>query len=753
MRPTTLISTALLFGLLAVALPCSIFAAIQKVDDVKASPTPSPVVRTKQKIKIDGIVDPKEWQGAAKIPLNNEFQPGENVPAPVKAECYLTFDDKNLYVAFVCQDDEPSAIRAHYTDRDQPFSDDFVGLILDTYNDERHAYEFFVNPFGIQMDGIRNEVGGPDEDESWDAIWDSAGRITAQGYEVELALPFNQLSFKRSEAPQIWGIVAFRNYPREHRYQMGNIILDRNRNCTLCQFPKFIGFEGVEPGRNLELDPTVTARRTDEREDFPEGGMVERDSKAEVGLTARWGVTSNLTMNAAINPDFSNVEADVAQLDINTQFALDYPEKRPFFLEDFDTFETPGRIVYSRTVADPSFGVKLTGKVGGNAIGFFTARDEITNLIFPGSEGSQSTSLAMGTTDTVFRLRRDIGGNSALGFMVTDREGEDYHNRLVNVDGVFRPSSNDTITFQVAGTQTRYPDQIAEEYDQEFGEFGGLGIYGEYSHSTRNWGAEVSYQGISDGFRADLGFMPQVGIHEVEAELSRQFWGDANNWFTQGWLEGNFSEIRNRDYDLLDRKFEFDGGFTAALQSNLWVQAGRRTTGYEGQEFKYNYLITGFSFQPTGGLDAGITGYFGGYVDFDNVRPADRLRLVPYIEQHFGRHLFASFSHVLYRLTVDGGRLFLANLSQLKVVYQFNSRTFLRAIFQFEDLRLNQELYTFDVEPKQQTFFTQILFSYKINPRTVLFLGYSDNYLGSDGIDLTQTDRTFFAKLGYAWIL
>ena len=727
-------------------------ALIQDPGDQGTKP-PQAIPLANNPIKIDGIVNDEEWGDAAVFDVNNEIQPGENIPAPVNTKCYITYDHSNLYIAFICFDDNPAAIRAHYSDRDDGFDNDFIGIILDTYNDERHAYQFFVNPFGIQMDGIRNEVGGPEEDYAWDAIWDTAGRLTAEGYEVEVAIPFNQLSFKRSEKPQIWGIVALRNYPRSQRHQIANMKFDRGRNCLLCQFPKFSGFQGVEPGRNLEFNPTVTGIRTDEREDFPDGEMAERDSNADVGLSARWGITSNLTLNAAINPDFSNVEADAAQLDINTQFALYYPEKRPFFLEDFDLFEAPGQVVYTRSVADPSFGVKLTGKVGENAVGFFVARDEITNLIFPGPEDSSATSLDMRTTDNVFRLRRDIGNTSAIGVMLTDREGEEYYNRTLNVDGIYRFSENDSVTFHAAGTLTRYPDFIARDFDQESGSFGGHGVYGQYSRSTRNWGANVSYLGISDGFRADLGFMPQVGFHQVGAELERTFWGKKDDWYTQVWFEANFDEIRTRDNDVLEREFEIDGGFSSALQSNFWFNVGRRKMGYHSELFDHNFYYGGFNFKPSGDIEAGFRAHLGGWVDFDNIRPADRVRLVPFIDHSFGRHLLTSLSHTFYRLSVEGGRLFLANLSEFKVVYQFNARMFLRAIFQYEDLRLNEELYTFEVDPKQRELFTQILFSYKLNPRTVLFLGYSDNYFGSDGIDLTQTSRTFFAKLGYAWIL
>ena len=192
--------------------------------------------------------------------------------------------------------------------------------------------------------------------------------------------------------------------------------MDPNDNCFVCQAPKVTGFEGVKPGRNLELDPTLTGQRTDQRGGFPDGPLQSGDEEADLGLTARWGITPNLTFSGAVNPDFSQVEADAVELDVDTQFALFFPEKRPFFLEAADFFQTPFNAVYTRTVADPRWGAKLTGKVGKNAIGFFVAEDDRTNLLLPGDQFSRTATLEdLRTTDAALRYRRDIGTGSTLG--------------------------------------------------------------------------------------------------------------------------------------------------------------------------------------------------------------------------------------------------------------------------------------------------------------------------------------------------
>src|SRR5581483_3708492 len=235
---------------------------------------------------------------------------GDSVPATARTEMWLTYDHHALYVAVRAQDPQPRQVLARLRDRDNAFQDDFVGVVLDTFDDEHRAFEFFVNPLGVQMDLTQNDVTN-NEDSSWDAIWDSAGRLTATGYEVEMAIPFSSLRFPRTAGPQVWGIDAVRIWPRDQRRKLELVPIDRGHNCTLCQEAKLVGLEGIAPGRNVELDPTVTSESTGVRGD--DDRFARRD-KVDPGITARWGLTPGVTLNAAVNPDFSQVEADAAQL-------------------------------------------------------------------------------------------------------------------------------------------------------------------------------------------------------------------------------------------------------------------------------------------------------------------------------------------------------------------------------------------------------------------------------------------------------
>ena len=302
----------------------------KKADEKPKSYSVSPAT---SEIKIDGILDEQAWQDATVGDFPFEWLPGDNITPPVETEFLITFSSSHLYVAYRCFDPEPQKIRAHLMDRDainKFIQDDHVNFIVDPFNDERRGFQFRVNPLGVQADANFSELEGY-EDFSWDAIWDAAGKITDWGYAIEIAIPFNQLRFPAGDAPQTWGFSFGRSYPRNVRHRIISHKRPRDLMCVLCQTNKITGFQGMKTGWNLEVAPTLTADRTDERADFPDGPMEKGEEQVDPGLSVRWGVSSNLVMNGTINPDFSQVEADVAQLQVNERFAIRFPEKRPFF--------------------------------------------------------------------------------------------------------------------------------------------------------------------------------------------------------------------------------------------------------------------------------------------------------------------------------------------------------------------------------------------------------------------------------------
>jgi Domain of unknown function (DUF5916)/Carbohydrate family 9 binding domain-like len=711
------------------------------------------VRRAKGPLKIDGVLDEEAWAEASVLELPYEIFPGDSTPAPVKTECRVTFDDKNLYLGFHAFDPRPSEIRAHLADRDEITTfqqDDHVGFQIDAFNDERRAFQFRVNPLGVQADALFSELDGI-EDWAWDAIWTSAGRVTNDGYVVEVAIPFNQIRFPRSESALVWGFDVFRSYPRDVRYRISASYNDLNRSCLLCQANKMGGLVGIHSGRNLELDPTATAHRRDARPDFPAGSLERDRQKGELGLTARFGVTPNLTLNAAVNPDFSQVEADVAQLDVNTRFALFYEEKRPFFLEGSDFFATPLQAVYTRTVADPQGGVKATGKFGRNGLGVFVARDDVTNLLLPANQTSDLVSLDQKVWSGVLRYRRDVGNASSLGFIYAGREGDGYHNHLVGADAFWRASNTDTLRFQYSRSDTLYPQSVVAANRQPAGPLRDDGLFADYNHQSQKFSWLASYQSLGPGYRADSGFIPRVDVRTLEGNFGRILRGDAKRWFSQINIQAVGQRTEDHGGRLTDQKVGAEVIYSGSKQTMLDVTVSASKTYLKGVTYDLKQVDALGEIRPTGDLRINFTGTFGDALDFANGRKGSGQKLGPALQYRLGRHLDLRLSHNLERVAVEAGRVFRANLTQGRIAYYLGTRAFARVILQYLNLDQDPALYATPVDAKTRHLFSQVLFSYKVNPQTVAFLGYSDNAQAVGSLALTRADRTFFVKLGYAW--
>jgi hypothetical protein len=716
---------------------------------------PYSVTQATSAIRADGVLDEGAWSIARVIPIAYEWTPGDNVPPPVRTDLLVTFDRKNLYLAFRAYDPRPSEIRAHLMDRDAIdtfIQDDHVTIMIDTFNDERRAYQFRVNALGVQADAVNSEMDGV-EDWSWDAIWSSAGRVTADGYIVEIVIPFREMRFPGGDQAITFGISAERSYPRSMRHRISSNPRDRGRNCFLCQFNKVSGFKGMQSGRSVELDPTVTGQRTDEREGGPESAMTNGPAKGEVGLTARWGVSAGTTITGTVNPDFSQVEADVAQLDVNTRFALFYPEKRPFFLEGLDYFSTPEQAVFTRTVADPSGGVKAVGKQGRNTFGVFVTRDRINNLLLPSNQSSDVASEDRDVTGTVMRYRRDVGQQSTVGVLYAGREGGPYFNRVIGPDVQFRFGQSEMFTFQYLRSETQYSPEISQQYGQPSSQFGGNAIRATYDHFTRFWYWGAGYGDRDRAFRADSGFVPRVDLREGSAYLQRRFWGTAENWFSVFDLRLGASRTVDQDGTLTDQAITATARYQGPVQSAVNGAVSFDKELYAGVMYNKTTGRAIASIKPSGALALLLSAQCGDAVDYTNNQPGTLTSLGPAIEWKVGAPLNLQLTHSYERLSVPAGWLYTANLLQFRAVFHFNRQTFVRAIVQYTDVSRDPSLYLQPVESRSSKLFSQFLFSYKLNPQTVLLAGYSDNHLAATNLSLTQTNRTVFIKIGYAWLL
>jgi len=725
------------------------------------------VTRAASPVKIDGVLDEDAWNTTATLPLPFEWTPGDNIPAPVKTDCLVTYDTNNLYIGFRCFDPEPRKIRAHLMDRDDSdklILDDHISIMIDSFNDERRGFQFRVNPLGVQADANFSESEGY-EDFSWDAIWDAAGKITDWGYAIEIAIPLNQLGFKKTSGPQTWGFSAERSWPRDARHRMTSHVRSRNVGCIICQFNKLTGFEGITPSQNIELNPTLTGHRTDAMDmgEYPGGSLQTGKAKVDPGLTAKWGVTPNLILNATANPDFSQVEADVAQLEINRRFALFYPEKRPFFLEGADFFLTPVQAVFTRTVADPLWGTKVTGKVGRTAVGVFAAQDEVTNLVFPSNQGSSLGALETEAGDAVrsyggvVRVRQDVGRMSTIGVLYTGRTGSGYQNHVGGVDGFLRFNQNHSLTFQYLRSETDYPLETAQRFGQSETRFGGNAFHLSYDYWGRNWIVNATYKDLARGFRADYGFVPRVDTRDFIGTVFRQIWGKPGGWFNVIRLGFQGEVVYDHKGLLTDRNLVVGLMYQGRLETQINMHGIFSRIFFGGENFDTAQATVNSHIRPFSGSEFGFEARAGQAVDFENLRLARGLSLGPRATLNLGRHFNITAGHDYERLSLGGRTIYTANLTQGRFIYNFSVRAFVRAIVQYQALRQNPDMYASPVDSSSKTVFTQFLFSYKLNPRTVLFLGYSDNALGGNfdasalgRVAIVRTDRTFFLKVSFA---
>jgi hypothetical protein len=414
--------------------------------------------------------------------------------------------------------------------------------------------------------------------------------------------------------------------------------------------------------------------------------------------------------------------------------------------------------VFTRTVADPYAGGKLTGKQGSHLAGVFVTQDRQNNLLFPANEGSDSTTLDQDVTGTVGRYRLDVGKGSTVGGLYSGREGGDYFNRQVGADTFIRLNPSDSIRFQFIHSETRYPDQVAKDFAQPEGAFGGDAWTVQVQHFTRKWIAFGSFDSYSPGFRSDSGFVPQVDVRMVNGQVRRRFQRGGPSWFNL--LDFGVRGMRGTTYDWDLREQSVAGflNYQGPYQSFVFFSVPRDVVVYAGQRYEFWRPRLTFGIKPTGDVNLEVFGRFGGGVDYTNARAAtDVLQLGTAFEYRPVKRVNLRLTYDLEQLSVEGGRLYQANLTQVKAVYHLNVRTFVRAILQYTDITRDEDLYLVPVSGTSRRLFQQYLFSFKLNPQTVLFAGYSDNSAGSgalhQSIDLRQQNRTFFVKIGYAWVL
>ncbi len=704
-------------------------------------------------VTIDGDLSDEGWRGATKIEKWYETQPGDNVEPPVKNVGYLAYDDRFLYAGFEFEDPDPRAMRAPFADRDDignGFSD-YAGILLDPRNTGRTATFFVVTPRNIQYDSVFDDNTG--EDSSPDFFWQSATRITEHGWTLEMRIPFSSLRYKNVD-PQTWTITLYRNYPRDYHYQFFSARQPRSDSCFVCHSNTLVGLEKLPSGGHLVAAPYVSGTRNAHPRDKDVVGspLVDDPVKGEVGLDLKWTPNADNAVDLTVNPDFSQVESDTAQISANERFALFYPEKRPFFLEGADLFQTPIQAVYTRTITAPNWGGRATGKEGGMRYTVLVANDAGGGTaILPGPNESSFADQDFESTVLVARVKRDVK-LSSFGVLVTDREAgsEGAHNRVFGPDFQWRPSGSDVVAGQYLFTDTRTPNRPDDAEEWTGQSFTGSAAVATWSHKTTHVDWFGLYKDISSGFRADTGFVPQVGYREGFAFAGYEV-------RPKGFVRRERTFV-NVDYQteqngaLITRRIEpgvsLDTRYNGFMQFRYIderVRSGEQL--FPRQQFGYIVLLS-----PSRLVSLLVlTGEIGQDVDFENSRPAHGGTINFSATLHPTNHLALELLRNQRRLDVLNQRLLTARVSRVKGTYTFTSRMFVRAIAQYVTTDRDVRLFVDAVDPVSGDFSGSVLLAYKLNWQSVMFVGYGDTRTLSDQDHLEKTGRQFFVKLSYAF--
>jgi Domain of unknown function (DUF5916)/Carbohydrate family 9 binding domain-like len=671
-------------------------------------------------------------------------EPEDGAPASQDTDVYLGHDDTRLYVVFVAFDDEPARVRARMTRRESVFPDDTVEIQIDSFNDQRRAFSFLTNPYGIQWDAIWTE--GQEFDEAWDTVWDSRGRLTDRGYVVWMAIPFASLRFPPAppDEERTWRVILVRDITRNGETSFWPRVSSRIEG-RLNQAATMSGFAGIERASNLWLIPYAAARgaRVD-----PASGPTEDRDDLDVGGDLKWVFRDSMALDATVNPDFSQVEADVPQVTVNQRFEVFFPEKRPFFLENADDFQTPLDLLFTRRIAEPSGGVRVTGKTGPYSLGVLAIDDELPGDLAPEGDPLHGERAWNG----VARVRRDVSRQSNVGLFLTDRELGDGHNRVASVDARIKLNDNWETKLQGALSETR-DATLAAERDDTAWSF-------EFNRQGRKANAHLHYLDIGREFHTDLGFVPRVDVRDTHGHFGYRFrpegpslvaWGpdiaavrveDHDGTRLDEFVEPGFAwelrrettfaigarvgheRLRPEDQPALvtDRDYTV-AVYEVAVESDAFAALGVEARIQTGRTINYDPAV-GAEPEPTH-IDAGELEL--------SFRPIDRLRVDAIaLETHLADD-------------ASGARILRDRVVSLRAYGQINRRLSLRAIV--ERVRTEVDPAWTSTEARKRIG-GDLLLTYLVNPWTALYAGYGTGTI-DDPLNQRGEASLAFLKLSY----
>jgi hypothetical protein len=755
-----------------------------------------PPPRVETDVTIDGALTEPVWTQAALLTGFSQFQPVDGRPATDSTQVLVWYSPTAIHFG-VRAYEAHGVVNAHLLDRDKIFTDENIQILLGTFNDGRQAMVFAVNPLGVQADGTLNEGTGnrggsfisaqsarEAADLSANFVFESKGRVTDFGYQVEIRIPFKSLRYQSKDV-QDWGINIVRQV--QHSGQEDSWVpASRAAASFLGQSGRLIGLKDLRRGLVVDVIPEVVTR-SNGAENAAGQWDYTRDGP-QAGGNVRWGITNNLTFNGTVNPDFAQVEADVAAIQYDPRAAVSYPERRPFFLEGIENFSTPGNLIYTRRVVKPDGAAKLTGKVAGTNIAFLSAVDDRTTSL----EWSDPTTRPNANRPfyNVLRATRDLGGQSRLGFVYTDKVDGSYYNRVAGIDGRFLFRKIYTVRSQLAASATHRLGQTTRA------PFWNASL----ERTGRNLAFTYGISASDPDFRAAAGFLSRVGLVNTSFNHRYTMFGRKDGpvqsaqfavnhmltWqydrFTNGksWQDGKLHFTENTTFrggwragaSVLIERFGFDDAFYGGYRLLKPTAAGFDTIPFTGvgRLDNLDFVVSAGTpqFKRFAADIFAIWGQDENFYEWSSanilnlttnmsLRPIDKLRID------------AQYQHIEYNRKSDGSTVGIRKIPRLKVEYQIARPMFFRVVGQydaeeqatlFDDSRTNYAIvrrqadggFARDLGFTRNDLRVDWLFSYQPTPGTVMFAGYGGSYDGPEHLRFRGMERTqdaFFIKLSY----
>ena len=744
------------------------------------------IPRLAAEVIVDGSLAEPVWAQAARLTGFQQYQPADGRPADEHTEARVFYSRDAIYFAILASARNSASIRATIADRDNLGNDDRVTIYLDTFNDKRRAYFFVVNPLGAQGDGVRTEgassagnIFGGNVDWNPDFRFESKGQVTDSGYVVEVRIPFKSLRFPTSE-PQTWGVNVVRNV-QATGFEDTWTDARRATASFLSEAGTLTGITDIERGITTEVQPFVTARWDGARRI---SGEFERDDlNPDAGVNLKVALPA-VTLDATVKPDFSQVESDAGLVTMNERFALFFAEKRPFFLEGIELFNTPNQLVYTRQIASPVAGAKVTGKLGAVSVAYLSALDDTRCPTVVGGIDRDCDKALF----NIARLRRDFGGNSTAALTLTDRRAGDTTNTVLAADMRYVFGRMYFFESQVGGSWTKDPLLFGNS-DMKVAPI----WKAEFDRTGRSWGFNYQLNGISDEFVSRAGFLPRNGTIQARAFNRLSYYGKPGARVES--ITMFFGPDRLWLYDAFELGDAYEGGESVTGMFRLrggWggsVNVGREFFTLDPRAYTGLFVVGPDRPQPyvlqddeiSGLMQASVTINTPTFRLFNASLTVARNETPIFAEGSEGREVRATASLTL-RPTVsvraegslqfsridreyDGSEFARTVIPRLKVEYQPTRALFFRVVSQYQAQRTSVLLTPWGQELLRQdgslvgggevgALQTDWLVSYEPTPGTVAFFGYGDTRAGLETSKFSDLERQrdgFFVKVAYQW--